>query len=142
MGDLSEHFSNNDFKCTCDLCKGQEFRIHLGLVGALELITEHFKKNITTGSAYWCDEYYDLLKRNRRSYHTTGKAVHIRIDGVPLNELFKFAETISEINGLGYYPKEDFIHIDTRPKEKKELWVKEGDHYNTLTSDKRTQYGL
>ncbi len=142
MGDLSEHFNHADFKCKCGLCRGEEFRIHLGLVGALEMIAEHFQKKILVGSAYWCEKYYESLNKSRRSYHTTGKAAHIRIDEVPLPELFKFAETVPGINGIGLYPKENFIHIDTRPEEKKEQWVKEGENYIPLSSDKRRQYGL
>jgi hypothetical protein len=34
------------------------------------------------------------------------------------------------------------VHIDTRPPEKKELWIKEKGKYSPLTSDKRHQYGL
>ncbi|MBI5701128.1 DUF882 domain-containing protein [Candidatus Saganbacteria bacterium] len=142
MGNLSEHFSNEDFKCTCDLCKGEEFRIHLGLVGALEMIAEHFNKRVLVGSAYWCDKYYESLNRSRRSYHTNGKAAHIRIDGVELKDLFKFVETIPGLNGIGFYPKENFVHIDTRPIEKKETWIKEGETYSLPTSDKRSLYGL
>ena len=142
MGNLSDHFNHDDFKCRCDLCKGEEFRIHLGLVGILEMIAEHFKKNVIVGSAYWCEKYHESLQRNRKSYHTSGKAVHIRIDDVPIAELFKFAETIPGVLGLGFYPKENFIHIDTRPEEKKETWVKEGESYLPMTAEKRRQYGL
>lgn len=142
MGDLSEHFNHTDFKCSCDLCKGEEFRIHLGLVGAIEMIAEHFKMNVLIGSSYWCEKYHESLKRNRKSYHTSGKAAHIRINEVPLNDLFRFAETVPGLNGIGFYPKENFIHIDTRPEEKKEQWVKEGESYVPLTAEKRRQYGL
>jgi len=106
------------------------------------MIAEHFKKKILIGSAYWCEKYYESLNRNRRSFHTNGKAAHIRIDDVPLTELFKFAETVPGLNGLGFYPKENFIHIDTRPEEKKESWVKEGESYVPLTPEKRRQYGI
>lgn len=142
MGDLSEHFNHKDFKCECEFCKGEEYRIHLGLVGVLEMITEHFKKKVQVGSGYWCDQYYDSLKRNRRTYHTTGKAAHIRVEDTPLNEVFKYIETIEGVNGIGFYPKENFIHLDTRPIEKKDIWVKEGENYFPLTPEKRKIYGL
>ncbi|OGC06370.1 hypothetical protein A2526_01495 [candidate division WOR-1 bacterium RIFOXYD2_FULL_36_8] len=142
MARLSEHFRDEDFRCRCNFCKGQEFRIHLGLVGVLEMIGEHFKKKVSVLSAYWCDEHYESLNRNSRSYHTMGKAAHIKIEGIELNELFKYVETIEGLNGLGFYPKEGFVHIDTRPSEKKESWIKEGESYTSITAEKRRQYGL
>lgn len=142
MGNLSENFSNEDFKCRCPFCQGKEYRIHLGLVGGVEAIAVHFGKKVSVLAGFWCDDYYDSLKRDRRSYHVKGKAAHIRIDGVPLNALFRFAETVPDFNGLGFYPKENFIHVDTRPQEKKDSWVKEGSTYSPLTQDKRRQYDL
>lgn len=142
MGKLSENFNSEDFKCKCGVCKGEGFKFHLGLVGALEMIAEHFKKKPEVITAFWCEKYFDSLKKSHKSYHTRGKAAHIRIEGVTLKELFVFAETIPGLNGLGFYPKENFIHIDTRPAEKKEVWVKEGESYSPLTSDKKSLYGL
>jgi hypothetical protein len=140
MGNLSEHFNHKDFACKCPECKG-EYKIHLGLVGALEQIGAHFKKKVKVLSAYWCDAYYEKLKRERRSSHTQGKAAHIAIDGVSLQELFKYAETIPELRGLGFYPKEDFIHVDTRSGDPVRF-VKEGSDYLPLTPDKRAKHGL
>jgi len=142
MGNLSEHFNSKDFNCKCPECRGEGFKIHLGLVGALEMIAEHFQKPVKVLSAYWCEAYYESLKREKASLHSKGKAVHIAIDGVPLNEIFKFSETLPEINGIGLYPQEGFVHLDTRPKEKKDAWIKEGERYSPATPEKRRQYGL
>lgn len=140
MGDLSENFNHKDFACRCSECKG-EYRIHLGLVGILEAIASHFSKRPKILSAYWCDAFHEKKKKERRSYHAMGKAVHVSIEGVSLPLLFKFAETISETRGLGFYPEEGFIHLDTRSKDPAK-WVKEGGSYLPLTSDKRAKYGL
>lgn len=142
MGDLSEHFNHKDFVCRCNYCRQEGFKIHLGLVGVLERIADHFNKKINIVSAFWCDDYYSTLKKERRSYHTMGKAVHINIEEVPLPEIFKYAETISDLDGIGLYPKEGFIHLDTRPKEKRALWIKEGIGYTILTPEKRKQWNL
>ncbi|MDI6732026.1 MAG: D-Ala-D-Ala carboxypeptidase family metallohydrolase [Candidatus Margulisbacteria bacterium] len=141
MGDLSEHWSNKEFACRCPECKG-EYKVHLGLIGALEMIGGHFRKKIKLLSAFWCDAYYEKLNRSgRRSFHTMGKAVHIAVDGVSSQELFKFCETVPELRGIIFYPKENFIHIDTRPGEPVRL-VKEGNDYLPLTAEKRAKYGL
>jgi len=48
----------------------------------------------------------------RRSLHMDGKAVDIRIPGVPLKELRDAALELKR-GGVGYYPGSDFIHVDT-----------------------------
>jgi len=144
MGNLSEHFSYRDFSCKCGGCRNQ-VRVHLGLVGALEAIMEHFKKIPRITEAFRCEivcEKRDLQKKNS---HRLGKAAHIYIEGVPINELFNFAETVPEIRGIGYYPSEKVIHIDTRyldKGEEKDKWVKEGAKIMELTPELRSKYGL
>ncbi len=142
MGDLSEHFNHKDFACRCPECKGGEYKVHLGMVGALEMLAEHFKKPVKVVAGYWCEGYDESLKREKVSYHVKGKAAHIMVEDVPLAEVFKYAETLPEIHGVGFYPKEGFIHVDTRPKEKKDAWIREGDRYAPATPEKRKQYGL
>ncbi|KAF0134510.1 MAG: hypothetical protein FD145_528 [Candidatus Saganbacteria bacterium] len=142
MGDLSEHFNHKDFKCACPECRGEGFKIHLGLVGILEAVVEHFQKPVKIKSAFWCEAFNEKQKKEKLSLHVKGKAVHFSVEGIPISEAFKFTETIPGINGIGFYPQEEFIHIDTRPVEKKDAWIKEGERYSPLTQDKRRQYGL
>ncbi|MGB9612884.1 MAG: YcbK family protein [Candidatus Margulisiibacteriota bacterium] len=141
MGDLSEHFNHRDFACQCPECKGA-YRIHLGLVGILELIASHFHKKPKILAGYFCEAYSEKLAHDKPSWHSKGKAANIALDGISAVELFKFAETIEGVNGLGFYPEENMIHIDTRPPEKKEVWIKEKGNYLPLTANKRNQYGL
>ena len=141
MGNLSEHFNNKDFACLCPACRG-EYKVHLGLVGALEQIGDHFRKKVRISSAFWCDTYYEKLdKKSKRSFHTMGKAAHIYIDGISPQVLFKYAETVPELRGMVFYPKEKFIHIDTRAGDPIRL-VKEGNDYIQLTPEKRSKYEL
>ena len=141
MGNLSENFNHNDFICRCPECRGA-YRIHLGLVGILEEIAIHFKKRPRIISGFYCEAYLEKLKREKKSYHAMGKAANIVIDGVTAAEVFKFAETLEGVNGLGYYPEENMVHVDTRPPEKKEIWVREKGKYLPLNQEKRHQYGL
>jgi hypothetical protein len=142
MGDLSDHFNHKDFICHCTECRGEEYKIHLGLVGALEMIAEHFQKPVKVLAGFWCEAHNEKLKKEKISFHCKGKAAHIQVEGVPPGEVFKFAETLPELNGLGIYPQEGFVHLDTRPLEKRELFVKDGERYSLLTAEKRKQYGL
>lgn len=48
----------------------------------------------------------------KRSLHMDGKAIDVRLPGVPLIEL-REAAIHQKIGGVGYYPKDGFVHIDT-----------------------------
>ena len=141
MGDLSENFSHRDFACRCPECKGA-FRIHLGLVGILEAVAIHFKKRPKIISGYFCEAFSESLKRDKPSYHSKGKAVNFSVEGVPAAEVFKFVEKLEGVNGLGYYPDENMVHIDTRPAEKADVWVREKGKYSPLTPEKMHHYSL
>ena len=52
----------------------------------------------------------------KRSMHMQGKAIDIRLPGVELKHLRQAALQLHS-GGVGYYPKSDFVHIDTgRPR--------------------------
>lgn len=52
----------------------------------------------------------------KRSLHMRGKAIDIRLPGVELKHLRQAALNL-RAGGVGYYPKSNFIHIDTgRPR--------------------------
>ncbi|HEY9148298.1 MAG TPA: DUF882 domain-containing protein [Gammaproteobacteria bacterium] len=52
----------------------------------------------------------------KRSLHMQGKAIDVRLPGVELKRLHK-AALAQKAGGVGYYPKSDFIHLDTgRPR--------------------------
>lgn len=48
----------------------------------------------------------------RKSYHTLGRAIDLRLPGVPLKTVHKAALNL-RMGGVGYYPKSDFVHIDS-----------------------------
>lgn len=48
----------------------------------------------------------------KKSLHMQGKAIDIRLSGHQLSDLQKAALSC-QAGGVGYYPKSDFIHIDT-----------------------------
>lgn len=50
----------------------------------------------------------------RVSYHTQGKALDIRVPGVPLSKVWRAAREL-KAGGVGYYPESDFVHIDVGP---------------------------
>lgn len=143
MGNLSEHFNHQDFFCRCDACKGSgQYKIHLGLVGALEMLRSRLGKDIKVRSAYRCESQNEKLGGGRKSFHIYGKAAHIYVDGLAPQELFKKSREIEDIKGLGLNLDEGTVHIDLRNEETREEWVKEKGKYITLTADKKHLYGL
>lgn len=48
----------------------------------------------------------------KRSLHMEGRAVDIRLPGVPLADVRDAARDL-KLGGVGYYPGEQFIHLDT-----------------------------
>ncbi|OOF56650.1 YcbK family protein [Rodentibacter genomosp. 2] len=48
------------------------------------------------------------------SYHVKGQAVDFRIDGTPLVKIKQTAEKLNN-GGVGFYPRSNFIHVDTGP---------------------------
>jgi uncharacterized protein YcbK (DUF882 family) len=70
-------------------------------------------------SGYRSPETNTWLRRNscgvaKKSYHLRGQALDIRIPGCDLRTLKKLAFKLRS-GGVGYYPRSQFIHIDTGP---------------------------
>jgi uncharacterized protein YcbK (DUF882 family) len=69
-------------------------------------------------SGYRCPATNQTLRTTRgggvatRSLHMDGKAIDIRLPGVPLGELRDAALSL-RAGGVGFYPREQFVHVDT-----------------------------
>jgi uncharacterized protein YcbK (DUF882 family) len=50
----------------------------------------------------------------KKSYHMLGQAIDFRLDGVNLKQVREAAISL-KAGGVGYYPRSNFIHIDTGP---------------------------
>ncbi|SUG48422.1 exported protein [Salmonella enterica subsp. arizonae] len=50
----------------------------------------------------------------KKSYHTKGQAMDFHIEGVALSNIHKAALSMGA-GGVGYYPRSNFVHIDTGP---------------------------
>ncbi|MBU0687570.1 MAG: DUF882 domain-containing protein [Candidatus Margulisbacteria bacterium] len=142
MGDLSEHFNHKDFICRCNDCRGQEFKIHLGLVGVLEELGGHFRKPVKIVQGFRCEAENDREEKSKKSFHTFGKAVHIIMRDVSPKQIIEFLRTLDEVRGIGLNTDDNTIHIDTRREDRQE-WVREGkNRYSPMSTEKKKQYGL
>jgi len=50
----------------------------------------------------------------KKSFHMKGMAIDLRIEGIELKRLHRVAKSL-KAGGVGYYPKSQFIHVDTGP---------------------------
>ncbi len=57
------------------------------------------------------------------SKHFHGQAVDIRIPGVPIEDVRDYLWTAHTSLGLGYYPRQGFIHLDYRPGSPDIAWT-------------------
>ncbi len=141
MTRLSDHFSAEDLRCSCQTCGGS-LRISLVLVGMLEEIRYYYNRRVHVLAGYRCEARLKELKRSRKSYHGLGKAVDIHLSGISSQDLFDFCRGFKAIKGLGYYPEQDFVHIDLRDQKERFEFVNLRGEYLPLTGDLAATYGL
>ena len=69
-------------------------------------------------SAYRSPETNEMLREKsnggvaRKSQHVLGKAIDMRLSDVETRKLYETALEL-QAGGVGYYPKSDFVHVDT-----------------------------
>jgi uncharacterized protein YcbK (DUF882 family) len=71
------------------------------------------------------------------SPHRDGRAIDFRIRGIQLRELRDYLWRKYTEVGIGWYPSEQFIHMDTRPTLHDTSWtfLKGKNHYNPYWAD-------
>jgi len=110
MGDLSKHFSREEFACKCGC--GQD-TVDAGLINLLEDIRHNFGAAITITSANRSEEYNKSVGGKLSSQHLLSKAADIIVKGVDPKLV---AVWVSETNpgryGVGMY--DTFTHVDVR----------------------------
>lgn len=109
MGDLSPHFSADEFKCK----DGSEHPIDPRLIEMLETIRAHFGRPVIITSGYRSPKYNRRVGGARNSFHTKGMAADIQVQAVAPREVFAFCDREFVTGGVGRY--DTFTHVDCRP---------------------------
>ena len=112
---LSAHFTAAEFFPAGD-SSYRFLRISAELIRRLEKIrTALGGVAITVHSAYRPPEYNRSVGGVSNSAHIDGLAADISAAGIPTEALHKVCEVIiGDDGGLGYYPSQQFCHIDVR----------------------------
>lgn len=98
---------------------GKKHPIHWRLAVMLLSIARHWPQHRLVVHSGYRDPKVSF--HARRSNHTRGRAVDIRIPGVPNRLLFSTLRRSFERIGVGYYPNSSFVHLDVR--DKSAIWV-------------------
>ncbi len=67
--------------------------------------------------------YRAYKEESRKSPHRAGRAVDFRIPGVSSIQIRDYLWSTYREVGIGWYPKEQYIHIDHRPGQKDIAWT-------------------
>jgi uncharacterized protein YcbK (DUF882 family) len=103
---------------------GEVRAVRRELYEQLSRISDHFE-----GKQIFLVSGFRFAERNSsRHYHAS--AMDIRIPGVSINEMYKYAESLDAGGmGLGIYPTSQFIHVDFRaPGEPSYRWTDYSGH--------------
>ncbi|HDT4958096.1 TPA: YcbK family protein [Enterobacter kobei] len=104
-----------------DFRRNESTKIDIELFDYLFNLTHmlEINKTVTLLSGYRAPATNQMLRASTRgvakkSYHTRGQAMDFRIAGVDIKHLHKAALKL-RAGGVGYYPRNNFLHIDTGP---------------------------
>jgi hypothetical protein len=80
------------------------------LVDRLRRVVDHFAKD---GDTTRLDIVSGFRPRGSGSFHSSGRALDFRIEGVKNEALVSFCKTLPD-TGCGFYPNNVFVHMDVR----------------------------
>jgi hypothetical protein len=90
---------------------------HRRLVRVLAQISDHFGgRPIYVISGFRRPGGYT----RETSRHTSGRAMDLRVRGVPITAVRDYARSLDRV-GVGFYPESRFVHVDVR--EDRAYWV-------------------
>ena len=118
MGNISTHFSRQEFACKGINCDGNGNNcgfaaVDIELIRLLEEVREHFGKPVHINSGCRCEAHNKAVGGSENSQHKFARAADIVIEGVHPDKIYAFFDNRYPTQfGLGGYP--NFVHIDSR----------------------------
>lgn len=121
MGDVSEHFSRKEFKCTCGNPHCYSEAVDVELLNVLEGVRYHFGVPVTITSGNRCAGKNFTVGGAKHSRHLYGIAADIKVEGVDAHEVYEWLDNkYPDTYGIGKY--DSWTHIDVR--KEKARWSK------------------
>lgn len=110
MGNISTHFSREEFACKCGCGYAA---VDVELLRLLEEVREYFGLPVHINSGCRCEAHNRAVGGSPKSQHRFARAADIVIEGVHPDKIKEyFDREYPNSYGLGGYP--GFTHIDTR----------------------------
>lgn len=111
-----------DFKVRELRCKDESDTVMVDetLTVVLQCIREHFGKPVTITSGYRTAAHNAAVGGAKSSQHLLGRAADIRVQGVSVEDVAAYAESLMpDWGGVGRYPVKagratGWVHVDTR----------------------------
>ena len=111
FGMLSEHFSENEFRCKC--CGG--LKVNQKLIDLLERLRWNIGGYpLYINSGYRCPKHNEEVDGVANSQHCFGNAADVACPEQLSFGQFKWYVEQLPFDGIGFYPDADFIHVDVR----------------------------
>ena len=117
---LAPGFKVREFRCR----DGSDVvMIDQTLVVLLQCIREHFGKPVTITSGYRTAAHNTAVGGAKSSQHLLGRAADIRVQGVSVEDVAAYAESLMpDWGGVGRYPVKagratGWVHVDTRAEK-------------------------
>lgn len=111
MGDISQYFSRQEFKCKCGKCS--QDTVDHELIKVLERLRVHVREPITITSGNRCYEWNMLCQGRPKSKHLFSIAADFQVKGWSPTDIYDILESwYPDTYGLKEYSS--WVHFDVR----------------------------
>lgn len=117
---LAPGFKVREFRCRDG---SDTIMVDQALPLLLQAIREHFGKAVVITSGYRTGAHNTAVGGSKSSQHLLGKAADIQVQGVSVEDVAAYAESLMPAwGGVGRYPvkagrTKGWVHVDTRPNK-------------------------
>jgi hypothetical protein len=120
---ITKNFKYSEFMCPCGC--GIDRPVDSHCIYLLQSLRDYVHQPIyvTKGGGIRCPAYNKSIGGYFNSAHLFGKGADIRIPDMDIIELGKKAKEM-EFNRIGFYPYDNFIHVDIMRPTPSKAWVR------------------